>query len=184
MEKLDFCRIKKIFDKGFGFLTSLHFKENIFFHFSKFNDPVIRDDLNNLKRGLYYIYYTSRPSKSGRKVAKFWWKIENVPPELLNQFTDTLMEQFNSGRMNLFELSHAVKELRQNNCVTPDQFSAIIRSGRLVKLPSVIKSMLTENELVKFQNIDEFFENIETLNIPHNQKTELILKKLNIIKAD
>ncbi|MDZ7767029.1 MAG: hypothetical protein U5K00_21870 [Melioribacteraceae bacterium] len=33
-ELLDYCRVKKIFDKGFGFLSSLYHKENVFFHFS------------------------------------------------------------------------------------------------------------------------------------------------------
>jgi len=59
---LDFCRIKKIFDKGFGFLSSLYHQENVFFHFSKIKDKEKRQSLFDLKRGIISVFFTSKIS--------------------------------------------------------------------------------------------------------------------------
>ena len=60
-ELLDFCRVKKIFEKGFGFLSSINYPQDVFFHFSKIKDEKVREELEKLKRGecLYFLYLSS-----------------------------------------------------------------------------------------------------------------------------
>ena len=108
-ELLDFCRIKKIFDKGFGFLTSLYYQENVFFHFSIIKDEAAKEKLEKLQRGEIYVYFTSRLKDGKRKVSRLWLDITKVDKSLLPKFKFRIIEELNSGRTNLFELAHVDK---------------------------------------------------------------------------
>ena len=157
-ELLDFCRIKKIFDKGFGFLTSLYYQENVFFHFSNIKDEAAKEKLVNLQRGEIYIYYTSRLKEGKRKVSRLWLDINSVDKHLLPKFKFRIIEEFNSGRTNLFELAHVVKQLRINNLLNEGEFNKVLRSVKVVKIPSSVAAMLTDSELCLFEGGTEYFK--------------------------
>ena len=108
---LDYCRVKKIFEKGFGFLSSLYYPENVFFHFSKIRNEETREKLENLKRGDVYLFYTSELKNRKRRVVKIWLDLKQVPPRLLPKFITRIIAEFYEGRLNIFELAHVVKEL-------------------------------------------------------------------------
>ncbi|RJP59086.1 MAG: hypothetical protein C4543_07255, partial [Ignavibacteriales bacterium] len=82
-EPLDYCRVKKISEKGYGFLTSLYYSENVFFHFNGIKDPVVKDKLEKMKRGEIYFYFTSTAKNNKRRVYKLWLDISEVEKELI-----------------------------------------------------------------------------------------------------
>lgn len=145
-ENLDFCRIKKIFDKGFGFLTSLYHQENVFFHFSKIKDEQMRKSLLELKRGVISVFFTSTISNGQRKVDKVWLNIAEVPENLLPNFIERLILELNDGVTNPFEIIDALNQLKQIGKLSTQNLENIISSKKIVKNPSILNKLLTIDE--------------------------------------
>ena len=148
-ELLDFCRVKKIFDKGFGFLSSIYFEENVFFHFSKITEPGVKDALQNMKRGVVYVFYTSQLKNNKRKVRRLWTDIKKVDTRLIPAFVEKVIDEFENGKTNMFETAHVIKALREADYLDNNLFQKILKFPKLKKTPSVVKAMLTENEIKK-----------------------------------
>jgi len=178
-ELLDFCRIKKIFDKGFGFFISLYYNENIFFHFSQIKDEGVKEKLKNLQRGEVYVYYTSRLKDGKRKVSRLWLDINNVDKSLLPKFKFRIIEELNSGKTNLFELAHVVRQLRNNELFNEGEFNKVLRSEKVVKIPSSISAMLSDTELELFEGGTEFFKSYDKQNPDHEEWVTQIFNKIN-----
>ena len=146
-EALDFCRAKKIFEEGFGFLKSLYHKENVFFHFSKIKDEEKRKSLSALKRGVVSVFFTSELANGRRRVDKVWLNAEEIPKHFLAGFIDRLILELNSGQTNPFEIMDALNQLREINELTEKNYRAIICSSKIKKNPSVLLKLISENEL-------------------------------------
>jgi cold shock CspA family protein len=181
-ELLDFCRIKKIFDKGFGFFTSLYYKENVFFHFSKIKDEAAKEKLENLQRGEIYVYFTSRLKEGKRKVSRIWLDIKDADAELLPKFKYRIIEELNSGRTNIFELAYVIKQLRINNLLNDGEFNKVLRSAKVVKIPSSVAAMLTEPELELFEGGSEFFKSYNSKKPLHEEWVSHIFETLKDAK--
>lgn len=174
---LDYCRIKKIFDKGFGFLTSLYYEEDIFFHFSKIKDEEAQKQLQKMKRGMIYLFYTSRVNKEGkRKVDKLWLDIEKIEKELIPEFLNKLILEFNVGELNIYELAHVVKMFREKGMLNKVVFEKILNSPKVNKNPSSITSMLTDDDS---EEISEIVDRMDEKEISHEKGISEILKALN-----
>lgn len=145
-EVLDFCRIKKIFEKGFGFLASLYHKENVFFHFSKIKDKEKHELLSNLKRGVVSVFFTSKFASGQRKVDKVWLNVEDIPKHFLADFIDRLILELNDGQTNPYEIMDALNQLRVTNNLTEKNYREIICSSKIKKNPSILLKLISENE--------------------------------------
>ncbi len=157
-EPLDFCRVKKLHEKGFGFLQSLYYKEDIFFHFSKIKDPEVKEKFSNLERGKIYLYFTSVAQGEKRKVNRIWLAIKNVPRQLIDQFVDRIILEFNEGKTNPYELAFVVKELIANKMIGKEKLKRIILSNKVLRIPSIILAFIDE-EHTGFQRLKEIIEN-------------------------
>lgn len=146
-EVLDFCRIKKIFEKGFGFLTSLYHQENVFFHFSRIKDEEKKKTLLSLKRGVVSIFYTSKLFDGQRKVDKVWLNISVVPENLLCGFVDRLILELNEGVTNPFEIIDALSQLKAINKLSEQNLRNIVYSNKILKNPSILEKLLSEDEI-------------------------------------
>ncbi len=175
IELLDFCRVKKIFDKGYGFLSSIYFEENIFFHFSKVRDKTVRDSLQKMKRGVVYIFYTSVLEGDKRKVIRLWTDIKKVDTRLIPKFVEKIIVELNEGSTNIFETAHVVKLLREADFLDKDNFTKILELPKVSNNPTIIKPMLSETELNKFKNFDGMIEDIKNAKIDKNEWIELIM---------
>ncbi len=145
-EVLDFCRVKKIFDKGFGFLTSLYHLENVFFHFSKIKDEEKREALLTLKRGVISVFFTSKLQDGKRKVDKVWLDVAEVPQNLIPDFISRLILELKDGRTNPFEIIDALNQLRSVGKLTDQNYSDIITSEKIQKNPSILLKLISEDE--------------------------------------
>lgn len=165
-ERLDFCRVKKIFDKGFGFLTSIHHEENVFFHFSKISDKETKEILQQRKRGVVYLYYTSFKKEDKLKVSQVWSDINKVDKKLIPGFIEDITNDFNQGHTNLFELAGVVNQLRQAGLMDVAQFREILTTVKVEKTFSVVIPMLLEEEISKFDDVREFIDTKLDAGIP------------------
>lgn len=153
-EPLDFCRVKKINEKGFGFLRGLYYRQDIFFHFTQIKKEEVLETLNKMKRGEFILYFTSRESKDGkRKVDNFWYKLEEIPESLIKDFKEKITDEFNSDRINLYDLIAVLKELKINNYLTQDDISKILNSEKIKSLPTTIIPYLTNEEINQLKEI-------------------------------
>ena len=177
-ELLDFCRVKKIFDKGFGFLSSINYPQDVFFHFSKIKDEKVREELQKLKRGVVYIFYTSQSEKSKRKVSRMWLNLKNVPDYLIPEFKSKIIDEFNNGKTNVFELTYIIKELRSIGQIKRKDFKLVLSSNKIISNPSVIEQMLNEEDLNKFEDIKSFLSNIRDQNIKNDIWSAEIINKI------
>lgn len=163
-EPLDFCRVKKIDEKGYGFLKSLYYPMDIFFHFSQIKQEDFLVKLQDMKRGDFFLYFNSILQNSGkRKAYKIWYSIEQAPSELLPAFTERIISEFNSGKTNIFDLIFVFNELRKIKFLTDDNLLMILNSKRILYLPTTILPYLTAEEKEKFKiilKIDEL-KNLE-----------------------
>lgn len=164
-EPLDFCRVKKIFDKGFGFLSSINYPQDVFFHFSKIKDAKIREELEKLKRGVVYIYYTSKEKDNKRKVSRMWLKLESVPDYFIPEFKNKIIDELSSGKTNVFELAYIIKELKALKYLDHSDFELVLKSKKIQSNPSVIIQMLSDDELEKFDDVEKYFSDIRDQNI-------------------
>ncbi len=153
-EPLDFCRVKKIDEKGFGFLKSLHYSVDIFFHFSQIKKEDFREKLNDMKRGEYFLYFISKEQRDGRrKAARIWYSVNAVPEEYLDGFINTLIREFNEGSTNVFDLLFAFIELRKINKINDLQLQSVLTSKKVMNLPTTILPHLTKEEVAQFKKL-------------------------------
>ena len=120
MNLLIFAEVKKIDEKGFGFLKSLYYNIDIFFHFTQIKREDFLSKLQDMKRGDFFLFYTSILQKSGkRKAHNIWYSIEQVPLEYIEPFAKRIIEEFETGKTNIFDLIYVFDELRKINL--PDE---------------------------------------------------------------
>lgn len=179
-EKLDYCRVKKIFDKGYGFLTSLYHKENVFFHFSGIKDHNVKEKLENLQRGDLYFFYTSYEVEGKRKVKKLWLSLSDVEKDLLPEFENKITEEFISGETNPFEVAYVIKQLRVNEYLSDENFYKILSSQKIRKTPSLLKATLIEDEAVHSDKIESLIDQLESNQIKFDDWFEKIATILNL----
>ena len=177
-ELLDFCRVKKIFDKGFGFLSSINYPQDVFFHFSKIKDEKVKEELKKLKRGVVYIYYTSQTEKNKRKVFRMWLSLKNVPDYLIPQFKSKIIDELNDGKTNVFELAHIIKELRSFDQIEPEELKQILLSHKIQSNPSVVIKILSDEEVNQFEDINSYFNNIHDKKVGKDIWISEVLNKL------
>ena len=177
-EILDYCRVKKIFEKGFGFLTSLYYQEPVFFHFNKVKDEATREKLEKLKRGEVYFFYTSVMFKGKRRVYKLWLDVKSIDKILIPEFIDRIIIELNDGKTNVFELAHVIKILREEKCVSKEKFKEILNTKKLLKTPSMLKPTFSEEELIRFDDIQKVFDDLLDGTITKDEWIKMILGKL------
>ncbi|MEE9430249.1 MAG: hypothetical protein V3V16_04355 [Melioribacteraceae bacterium] len=175
IEQLDFCRVKKIFDKGFGFLASIYFEENIFFHFSKVRDKEVKESLQNMKRGVVYVFYTSELKDEQRKVKRLWTDITKVDTRLIPNFVEKVIAELEHGKTNIFETAHVIKLLRVAKLITKEKFIEILELPKISQMPTIIKPMLTEDELNRLDNYDLLIKDIKNSKIDKDKWVEKII---------
>lgn len=175
---LDYCRVKKIFEKGFGFLTSLYYPENVFFHFSKIHDDEAREKLEQLKRGDVYVFYTSHKRGNRRKVSKIWLDLCKVNPKLLPPFITRLVAELHDGRINIFELAHVIKLLDELEKLTLKNMSTILGSKRVKKTPTSVKHFFSDKNLQKISENNKDSEDLFTQLLSNSDFKEKILKEM------
>jgi len=159
IEKLDFCRVKKIDEKGFGFLKSLYYKIDIFFHFSQIKKEEFLEKLNDMKRGEFFLYFTSKETKEGkRKVSNIWYTLEAVPTEYYEGFTTRIIEEFNEGKTNVYDLLFVFGEMKKLNLINEFILDAIFSSTKILRLPTVIIPYLNQEEIHKLKRVLKFDE--------------------------
>jgi len=158
-EPLDFCRVKKIDEKGFGFLKSLYYPGDVFFHFSRITQEEFSQKLHAMKRGQFFLFFTSKIQQNNkRKVDKIWYSIDTVPGELITQFIRRIIDEFNSGATNIYDLLFVFEESKKFNIITSEEIEEIIASKRILNLPTTIVPFLNEEErtiLKKKLNLEE-----------------------------
>lgn len=174
LEGLDFCRIKKIFEKGFGFLTSLHYPENVFFHFSKINDNDKRDTLLKLKRGVVSIYFTSKKSDGKRKVDKVWLDIKDVPQSYLSSFVDRLLVELNDGRTNPFEIIDAFNQLKEIDKLSIQNYTDIVSSKKIQKNPSILLKLISVKDNLLLEKLSKILEELKNKTLTETDKKEIL----------
>ncbi len=174
---LDYCRVKKIFDKGFGFLKSLYHDENVFFHFSRIKDEEVKRKLEKLERGEVYLFYTSYLRGNKRRADKIWLELSDVDKNLIPSFADKITDEFIYGKTNPFEVAHVIKLLRENKYFSLEKFRKILSSAKLQKTPSILKGMLTENE--QSNEIDNLISQLEIDSIAKDKWVEEIINEIN-----
>lgn len=158
-ELLDFCRVKKIDEKGYGFLKGIHYPNDIFFHFSQIKREEVRDKLDKMKRGDFFLFFISKlQSNDKRKVFKLWYSLKDVPDFYYPAFIDKLVLQFEEGKTNLFDLFYVFKEMKEINLVNEDLLNRILNSKRVLQLPTTIIPFLSKEEFVHFKEILNFTE--------------------------
>ncbi|GMU87658.1 MAG: hypothetical protein AMXMBFR48_28990 [Ignavibacteriales bacterium] len=163
IEPLDFCRVKKIDEKGYGFLKGLHYPFDIFFHFSQIQRDDFREKLNKMKRGDFIIYFTSKLQPTGkRKADKIWYALESVPADLIPDFSVRIIAEFNTGTINLYDLLYAFDELKKGSHLTPELINEVLNSQKVKNLPTTILPYISKEEyqrLLEFLNFDSIKEN-------------------------
>jgi len=166
-EPLDFCRIKKIDEKGFGFLKSLHYPGDVFFHFSQIKKEEMLDRLNQMKRGDFIVYFTSRVTdKLKRKVDRFWYKLQDVPVEFIDEFKSVIIKEFDGTRINTFDLLHVFSELKEMSLISREELTTILTSKKIHSLPTTILPLLNPEEKVLFREILQIDELAKKENKP------------------
>jgi cold shock CspA family protein len=156
-EPLDFCRVKKIDEKGFGFLKSLHYPGDIFFHFSQIRKEDFREKLNHMKRGDFIIYFVSKLQPNGkRKADKIWYLLSDVPAELIPGFAERIISEFSTGTINLYDLLYAFDELKKGNCLSSGQTDEVLNSQKVKNLPTTILPYISKEEYGRLLKFLEF----------------------------
>lgn len=176
-EALDFCRVKKIFEKGFGFLTSLYHKENIFFHFSKIQDEEKHKLLSNLKRGVVSVFFTSKFANGKRRVNKVWLNVEDIPKHFFADFIDRLILELNNGQINPYEIMDALNQLRETNNLSEKNYREIIRSSKIKKNPSILLKLISDNELPIQNDLKMILKEWKNEYPLRVEKDEILLRK-------
>lgn len=174
---LDFCRVKKIFEKGFGFLTSLYHKENVFFHFSKIKDEEKHELLSNLKRGVVSVFFTSKFANGKRRVDKVWLNVEDIPKYFFADFIDRLILELNNGQINPYEIMDALNQLRETNNLSEKNYREIICSSKIKKNPSILLKLISDNELPIQNDLKMILKEWKNEYPLRLEKDEILLRK-------
>ena len=177
-EPLDFCRVKKIFDKGFGFLTSLYYDEPVFFHFNKVKDPSVKEKLEKLKRGEVYFFFTSILYKGRRRVYKLWLDVKDIEKQLIPGFIERIIEELNSGTINIFELTRVLQFFRDEGLLTNEQLLKSLSSSKLLKTPSAVLTILNKKEKKEKEELEKLLHEYEEKGI---SKDQWLSSTLNIL---
>jgi len=173
-EVLDFCRVKKIFEKGFGFLTSLYHFENVFFHFSKIKDEEKREALSTMKRGVISVFYTSKLSDGKRKVDRIWLDLAEVPNNLICDFIERLLLELRDGRTNPFEIIDALNQLRVIGKLTEQNYFDIISSEKITKNRSILLKLISDNEKESLEKLTFLFQNLKEKTLSEADEKEIL----------
>lgn len=153
-EPLDFCRVKKIDEKGFGFLKSINYSGDIFFHFSQIKKEEFLEKLNAMKRGEFFVYFVSKLLPDGRrKVAGIWYELKSVPKVFLDEFIEKFVKQFDEGTTNLYDLIYVYNEAKKMDIITNEHLLRILKGSRLFKTPTVILPFLNKEEIKQFAEV-------------------------------
>lgn len=160
-EPLDFCRVKKIHERGFGFLQSLHYDEDVFIHFSKISDPEVKESLEKMERGKIYLYFTSRRQESKRKADKVWMNLKKVPPELIDDFVNRITREFYDGKTNPYELAHVVEEMIKYGIADENALAKILASPKITRIPVICKAFIPEKNR-NHEEINKIIEEAES----------------------
>lgn len=159
-ELLDFCRVKKFNDKGYGFLKSLIYNGDIFFHFSQIKSEEIKEKLDKMKRGDFFLYFISKQNEEGRrKVVKLWYLLKDVPDIYSLGFIETLIEKFDDDKINVFDLLYAFNEVKHKHGISDEQLVKIFNSKKIKHNPTTILKYLNQTEfnlLKSILNIDSY----------------------------
>jgi cold shock CspA family protein len=155
-EPIDFCRVKKIDEKGYGFLISQHYTSDVFFHFSQIKKEELLTKLAKLKRGDFFLFFTSKERPDGkRKVERLWYEVSEIPIEMIPSLIDILVKQFDEGKTNLYDLLFIFSELKKLNYLFPAVIESIICSKKILNLPTTILPYLNDDELkILFKNLN------------------------------
>ncbi len=146
-EPLDFCRVKKIDEKGFGFLKSLYYQCDIFFHFSQIKKEDFLSKLNEMKRGDFFLFFTSKLLPDGRrKVKEIWYSIDEISQDLLKNFAKKITEEFDNGKTNLYDLLFVFAELKKIDLISDEELNKILSSKKILNLPTTILPYLNKEE--------------------------------------
>jgi len=175
-EVVDFCRVKKIFEKGFGFLTSLYYPENVFFHFSKIKDEEMRKSLLTLKRGIVSVFFTSKLLNGKRKVDRVWLDISEVPENLLGDFINRLILELNEGKINPFEIIDALNQLREIGKLTNQNYTDIIASEKTSKNPSILLKLFLDDEKEGIEKMTFLFNKQQNQTLTEIGDKEILLQ--------
>lgn len=166
-ELLDFCRVKKFNEKGFGFLRGIYHEKDIFFHLSSIKNEIFREKFLNLVRGSFFLFFISTEQDGKLKVKKFWYSLEEVPASYFPAFIFRIFELFETGKTNLFDLLYVFGELKRLNLISSEQIDRLLNSQRIKSSPVAIIPYLSREEISLFSEI----MNIEKLNnLPENEK--------------
>jgi len=167
-ELLDFCRVKKIDEKGYGFLKGIHYPNDIFFHFSQIKRDEVRDKLEKMKRGDFFLFFISKLQPNDkRKVFKLWYSLKDVPDFYYPPFIENFVLLFEEGKTNLFDLFFVLKEMKEIGLVDEKVMTKILGSKRVLHLPTTILPFLTKDEFIQFKEILNFAELQNSDNKPY-----------------
>lgn len=161
---LDFCRVKKFNEKGFGFLKGIHYEKDIFFHLSNIKNDIFKSKFDNLVRGSFFLFFISNEFEGKRKVIKFWYDLKEVPKEYLDNFIKKIIELLNDGKTNIYDLIFIINELKENNYLSDEEFSRILISERIKNNPIAIINILTDEQIDFFSKTLEI-DNLKLLSI-------------------
>jgi cold shock CspA family protein len=154
IEPLDFCRVKKIDEKGYGFLKSLYYPNDIFFHFSQIKKEDFLSKLQEMKRGEFFLFFTSFLQSNGkRKASKIWYSLDQVPPEYFPTLTERVATEFEGGKINLFDLLYVFDGLKKLGFISHENLISILSSKKIELLPTTILPYLSPEEIAKFKEI-------------------------------
>jgi hypothetical protein len=160
-EPLDFCRVKKIHENGFGFLQSLYYEEDVFIHFSKIDDPEVKKSLNNMERGKIYLYFLSSLKSGKRRAEKIWLNLKDVPSDYIDEFTNKIASEFNDGKTNPYELAYVAKEMIECGIADEEIIVKILSSVKIMRIPSICKAFVPEGNK-NSGKIDEIISDAES----------------------
>ncbi len=146
-EPVDFCRVKKIDEKGFGFLRSQHYTNDVFFHFSQIKREELLAKLAKLKRGDFFLFFTSKARPDGkRKVDEIWYEAGEIPLAKIPGLIDALVKEFETGNTNLYDLLFVFSELKKKDYISVEATARILASQKIMNLPTTIVQYLTDEE--------------------------------------
>ncbi len=148
IEPVDFCRVKKIDEKGYGFLKSQHHKADVFFHFSQIKREELLLKLEKLKRGDFFLFFTSKGRPDGkRKVDRLWYEVSEIPVEMIPSLVESLLHEFQEGITNLYDLLFVFSELKKSGYIFPHQVAVVLGSAKILNLPTTIVPYINSEEL-------------------------------------
>jgi hypothetical protein len=149
-----------------------------FFHFSSIKDKVVKEKLNDLKRGVVYVFYTSTPNRGKRKVNKIWLQIKDIDPKLIPPFVFKIIDSFNGSKTNPYELAHVVLLLREADYFNKNNFEKLLKTTTIKNIPSIIRSMLSETEIKSVTDLDDLMKQAEENEAGYNNLCNRLIEKL------